>query len=249
MAPEVDLVYGVGGSRRIAFAPLTGWDERAAAGADELLARLAREGPGLVHGAALAELTIGDRDRALAGLYDTLYGSEIVADAVCKACSARYEMRFDLGALVASRRPERPAEGEPPAIAVDGSLVRLPRRSDISGSPENFLARLTRSGPVPQVETVAPMLEAADPALELDLAGTCPECEVRQTVPFAIAAFLEGALRRDLAFLAREIHLIASAYQWSLDEILSLTRAERHAFARLLIAEREAASLPKRRAS
>lgn len=249
MVAEVELFYGTAGARRIALAPLTGAAERGSAGPDELLACLARPGSDCVHGEALHELTAGDRDRALAGLYDAMYGSAIVADAACQACNARYEMRFNLRSLRDSRRPEAAALGDPPAVRVGDSLLRLPRQVDLAGTPADLLARLTLAGPVPDVETAARALEAADPALELDLAGQCPACGTRQTVPFSMCGFLGTALRRDRTFLAREVHLIASRYHWGLGDILALTRDERHELVRLLIAEREAASQPMRHAA
>ncbi|MGH6612677.1 hypothetical protein [Sphingomonas sp.] len=248
MAVSVDLAFGARGAHRIMFAALTGADERAGADAGAMLARLALEEDGAVSGDALRELPVGDRDRALAALYGALYGDDIIADAVCIACAARYEIRFDLAELAASRRPDGSASGEPPAIALGRSKVRLPRWSDITGSPATLLARLTLSGPVPAAEPAARAIEAADPSLELDLAATCPECRAAQMVPFSMTAFIEAALRRDRAFLVREVHLLASTYRWSHAEILSLTRAERQSYARLLIGERETAQ-PLRRVS
>lgn len=252
MSPSVELVYGVAGARRVIFAPLTGADERATPDADTLLGRLAIAGKvagETVHGSALAELTAGDRDRSVAALYLALYGSEVQADTTCRGCAARYEMRFDLVTLVNSRRPAKPTQGDPPTIMIEKSRLRLPRRCDLAGDPQSLVAALTLSGPPPDTEQAAAALEAADPGLDVDLSGTCPECGTDQAVPFSIAAFLEAALTRDRGFLAREIHLIASTYHWALGDILSLTRSERHAFARLLIAEREAASLLMRRVS
>lgn len=249
MSSPFTLSYGAQGLREVVFAPLTGEDERADPGADALLVRLARPVPGCVYGDALVELSTGDRDRALAGLYDALYGSAIAADATCCDCRARFEMHFDLGELAERRRPELPCQGDPPVVALGDSLLRLPRRIDLAGSPEALLAQLTISGPVPQPEVAAQALEAADPGLDLDLSTTCPECGKEQLVPFSIAAFLEATLTRDRAFLVREVHLIALSYHWRLEEILSLSREERHAFVRLLIAEREAASMSLRRVS
>ena len=248
MAQSVDLAFGVRGARRIVFAALSGADERAGADAGAILDRMALDEDGAVSGHALEELSVGDRDRALAALYGAIYGNGIVADAVCSACTARYEIRFDLAQLAASRCPDGSAGGDPPTIVLGNSKVRLPRWKDIAGSPDSLLARLTLSGAVPPAEPAARAIEAADPSLELDLAGACPECGSAQAVPFSMTAFLESALRRDRAFLMREVHLLASAYHWSHAEILSLTRTERQGFARLLIGEREAA-VPLRRAS
>jgi len=246
MGSPVELIFGVDGARAMAFAPLTGRDEAATLGAVALLRQLALPDGGLVYGDAVDALTLGDRDRALATLYTQLYGNDVLADAVCSACKATYEIRFDLAALLASRQPDGSHGGDPPAISVDGSRLRLPTFADLNGTPTTFLKRLTLDGPVPPEDSAAAAIEAADPALELDLTGTCPECDATQATPFSISRFLEAALKRDRGFLAREVHLIAGAYHWSLAEILSLTRQDRQGFARLLIAEREAALLLRR---
>lgn len=249
MAAALPLAFGTGGAQAMVLGPFTGRDERDASLPEALLARLARDGAGLVSGPAVGQLTLGDRDRALAGLYIALYGRDLRADARCSECGARFELRFDLAALRDSRGPDGSAEGDPPAITVGKSRLRLPTIADLDSPAESFLQRLTLSGPVPEEPAAAAALEAADPALELDLAGTCPDCDAKQAVPFSMRRFLAAALSRDRAFLMREVHLIASAYRWSLGEILELTRADRQAFARLLIAEREAAQTPLRRVS
>lgn len=245
----VPLEFGVGGARALVLAPLTGADERAAPGAVGLLRRLAMPGEGLVHGDAVDGLTVGDRDRALAVLYAWLYGDAVMADARCTGCGATYEIRFDLSELAQGRRPDGSATGDPPGVTVGDARLRLPVVSDLRATPESLLERLTLEGTAPDTETAAPTLEAADPALELDLTGVCPECEVAQATPFSMSRFLEAALSRDRAFMVREVHLIASAYHWSLGEILDLARHDRQSYARLLIAEREAAASPVRRVS
>jgi len=249
MSIVVPLHFGVDGAKHIRFAPLTGRDEADAPGAIALLGRLSLAGNGYVAGDAVARLTLGDRDRALAGLYANLYGWGIQADARCGACEATYEIGFDLSALRDSRQPDGTATGTPLSVPVGDARLRLPTQADMAGGPDGFVARLLIDGPEPTVEDAATALEAADPALTLDLSGTCPECNATQAVPFAIDAFLQATLARDRAFLMREVHLIASAYRWSLPDILGLSRADRQGFARLLIAEREAAATPVRRAS
>ena len=245
----VELCFGVGPARRLALAPLTGADEVAAAGPDDLLHRLARPGGGLIHGDMLLRMSVGDRDRALAALYRDLYGDRIQADAKCVGCGATYEIRFTLSALVAGRQPDGSAAGDPPVLTVGDSQLRLPQMRDLAEGPEGFLDRLLVVGPVPDAEAAETAIEAADPALELDLAGTCPECGSPQATPFSMAGFLTASLARDRAFLNREVHLIASTYHWSLTEIHSLSRADRQGFARLLIAEREAGAAQMRRVS
>lgn len=78
-------------------------------------------------------------------------------------------------------------------------------------------------------------LERADPALVLDLRGTCPECEHSNRVPFSVAVFLGAAIAQETRFLTREIHLLASTYTWSLESILALTREERRALTETIL--------------
>lgn len=227
-----------GGARSARFGPLTGAAERVAGGnAHRLLGLLARPGEGLVSGAAFDTMPLGDRDRALAALYGALYGADVVADARCTDCAARFELRFDLAALAASRVPDGSASGDPAAVSVNGARLRLPAAADLSGAPGDLVARLLMEGDPPPIEIAEAAIEAADPALELDLSGTCPECGTAQKTPFSMVGFLSAALARDLQFLLREVHLVARAYHWSLESILGLARAERQEFARLVLVD------------
>jgi hypothetical protein len=246
------LDFPVDGADRLALVPLTGAAEAAAEGdVWALLAALALPGTGRVGPEALGRLSRGDADRALAALYAALYGSRVVADARCTDCAARFELRFSLPDLAAGRRPDGSASGNPPAVAVANARLRLPLWQDTADSPDALIAALTLAGVPPPRAVAEAALEAADPALELDLAGECPDCGARQAVPFSMAGFLGAALRRDHGFLLREVHMIARAYGWSLAEILSLTRSARQGFVRLILADLGAAAAadPLRRAA
>ncbi len=76
------------------------------------------------------------------------------------------------------------------------------------------------------------------PILDLDLEATCPECGARQAIHFDICAHLLGALASERLWLAHEVHTIASAYGWSLAEILGLPREDRRVYVRLIEAHR-----------
>ena len=245
------LQFPVDGAGHLALAPLTGASEAAAEGdAWALLAALAQEGPDRAGPSALGRLSRGDGDRALAALHGHLYGPRIVADARCSHCDGQFELRFALPDLVAGRWPDGSATGTPPAVTVAGARLRLPVCADRATDPASLLAALVLEGALPPLAQAEAALEAADPALELDLAGDCPGCGTHQAVPFSMAGFLGAALQRDHAFLLREVHLIARAYGWALDEILSLTRSARQGFVRLILADLGAvqASGPLRRA-
>lgn len=242
---EVGLQFEVVGTRTLVLRELTGADERASGGDVHLLLAALAAPAGGGSGPDVGRLSVGDRDRVLAALYAELYGDAVVADALCVGCDKKFELRFRLSAMVAARSPDGSATGTPPAVEVGGARYRLPVVADLQGGAGDLLARLHLDGPEapPEaVEAVEAALEAADPALALDLSGTCPECGTTQETPFSIAGFLAAALRRDAAFLRREIHVLARGYGWGLGEILSLTRQERQDFVRLILGERQASA-------
>lgn len=239
---EVGLQFEVVGTRTLVLRELTGADERASGGDVHLLLAALAAPAGGEAGPDIGGLSVGDRDRALAALYLELYGDAVVADALCVGCDKKFELRFRLSAMVAARSPDGSATGTPPAVEVGGARYRLPVVADLQGGTGDLLARLHLDGPEAPPEAVEAALEAADPALVLDLSGTCPECGTTQETPFSIAAFLAAALRRDAAFLRREIHVLARGYRWGPGEILSLTRQERQDFVRLILGERQASA-------
>ena len=161
-------------------------------------------------------LTIAEYDRLLVAVFEALYGDRVEARTQCAACSEPLDISLSLAALAAA----------PPDVAIelagpdergtfllpDGRRIRAPTVGDVE--------RAVRSG---------------------DVAATCPQCAAAQPVRFDLANFLGASLARERPFLLREMHLLARAYGWSLAEILSLTRDDRRALARLCEAERAAA--------
>lgn len=235
MATSFPLAFGVDGTNVLTLAAPTGADERAAAG--EALVLLDRLVGTQV---PVKDLTVGDRDRALAVLYRELYGDRVRADAHCANCEARFEMRFRLSALAASRQPDGSAIGAPPAIRVNDSILRLPRVEDLHArDASDLLQRLLVEGDAPAPEAATQALAEADPALELELGGHCPDCGETQEVAFSMTRFFNAALAQDHDVLMREVHLLARHYHWGFGEILSLTRVERRSLYAFIVAEIE----------
>ena len=248
------LTFGIDGQKGVALSPLTGAAERAAAGDAQALLRALLSvpaGPAETDPhppvAPADRLTVGDRDRLLAQIYGDLYGWDILADARCGGCQARFELRFSLRDLIRARAPDGSAPDG--VVSIGDARLRLPLVTDRAPSARALVDRLTVDGTPPPLEQAEAALEAADPALELDLNGTCPECDTPQAVPFSMTGFLGAALARDHRFLLREVHLLARSYGWSLDSILSLTRTERQEFVRLILAEQGAGEPGIRRVS
>lgn len=221
----------------LSLRPLTGADERAVSGhgAGAALALLER----LAVGLDVTRISVSQSDRALAALYQMLYGPHAECRVGCGACAATYEFTLDLPQIIARQDADRP--GPPDADGAwtlpGGARVRAPTQADLTVDPVSLAARLTLGGTVAAAE-VETFLETAAPVLALDLAANCPECGTATTVRFDLAVYLARRLVSERPFLLRETHLIAARYGWSLAEIMDLSREDRRAFAGLIEAER-----------
>lgn len=230
---------------------ITGHDEWAVRGAStrtavELLERLV-DWPSGDPGDA-AELTAPDRDTLLAAIYARAYGDRVDTTAHCTACASPYDISFALADLrdILTRIPAaEKIQALPDGTfrSESGIRFRLATARDeieVSLLPEAEAARALAARCVlePQPgadisnddQTLAELesaLEDVAPVLDVDINTTCPECHRPQTIRFDVQFYLLQALEQDRARLARDIHYIASAYGWSLEEVLALERTER----------------------
>jgi hypothetical protein len=72
------------------------------------------------------------------------------------------------------------------------------------------------------------------PIIDLDMHACCPECGVDQTVHFDLQHFFLERLLQDRHWLLHEIHTLANAYRWRLDDILKLSRKDRKELTNLI---------------
>lgn len=234
---------------------LCGEDETAFAGgrpATDLLDRLLVESPGSTVRPGVAwTLAVCDRDRLLAAVYRRHFGDHVSGSARCARCGEDFEIGFELSALQTSLTDAAEGVTGPDAERLyqlaDGRRFRLPTAADeraVRGLDphEAEVALLQRcvvegsGGDDPQ--TVQAAMEAVGPTLDLELEGRCPACDTAREVRFDIQAHLLSALAFERRWLTREVHCIASAYGWSLREIMSLPRSDRRAYVRLIAAGR-----------
>jgi hypothetical protein len=80
-------------------------------------------------------------------------------------------------------------------------------------------------------------MQTLSPVVNLELDAKCPECGDEQTIQFDLQRFVLTALVNDRRRLLHEIHMLASAYSWSLSEILNLPRSQRRGFVSLVDAD------------
>jgi hypothetical protein len=240
---------------RVWLRELTGRDEQSVgdtstATAIRLLDRLVESPPD--RSWRVAELTASDRDRLLAALYRHTYGTRVASTSRCTQCSSLFDVAFALDDLLVAfdRMPAtQVAELLPDGTfcTANGARFRLPTGADevaVAALPpeeaeQALLARCLLEVPA-EVDVRASVEEAMAeiaPLLDLDLDTACPECGVRQAVHFDVQFYLLRALEQERAQVTREIHRIATAYGWGLNEILSLRRSERRMCVELIEAE------------
>ena len=249
---RVDLSF-VPDGRWACVRELCGIDEERVDGTDTLQALrlldgllVAKPGAAVAPGQA-ATLTVPERDLVMAGVYRGAFGDRVNGTATCRRCDERFDVDFDLGAMIESvsieRRaaPPRPEDG---VFAVSpGCRFRLPTGADecaVMGLPparaeQELLRRCLVAGDCEQHRAaVLDAMERVGRGLDPALTATCPECATAQEIPFDIQSHLLGALRGRRDALAAQVHALALSYRWGLREILSLSTRRREQLVGLL---------------
>ena len=216
-----------------------------------LLHRAARPGTG---GERLFSLPVGEREADLFALRRALFGERMQVRLECGACGE--DMEFDLDAGEFARSSAAPAE---PSVRVveDGWEIefRVPGVADLTEAaqqPEPRRALLARCvvSAVRDGETVSPdalsdtlpeavqrrlaeAAQAADPAADVTLNVSCPECGADTRAELDIASYLWTELDAWARDVLLDVHLLATAYGWSEPEILALSPLRRRYYLEL----------------
>lgn len=203
--------------------------------------------------AALAQLSIGQRDAYLLTLREWTFGPQLRGLATCPACGERLELTFTVAEIRVA--PPQPTEG-PLTLNVAGYEVqfRLPNSADLltlEAPPgptatnrllERCLLDVQHGGEVASAatlpaevsEAVVAAMAQADPQADVRLALTCPACGHAWQALFDIAAFFWQEINTWAQRLLREVHRLASAYGWREADILALSPHRRQAYLELL---------------
>jgi hypothetical protein len=176
-------------------------------------------------------LSLGAGDRRLLALHRALTGGDVELTVACGRCGEVNELTVASGAL-----PELEPRVAPCGA---GGGVREPTYADLAGlpeSPEDAVDELLRRCTVgtPSRAPRAADLEAVDDSLAGPLVSACAECGSRIEAPLDLERVVLELLQRRLGRIDHEVHLLASAYHWSLDAIQRLPDDRRARYARLV---------------
>jgi len=253
---RVELSPGARGLRWAVIRPITGHDEVAldaeqpGAGSG-LVERLLCAVPGAAVGpGSSGSLTVADRDKLLAAVYRSCFGDRIDAVAVCTACGQSFALEFGLDDLCRLVEGDAGADVPRPDAeglyrAEDGTRFRLVQVADLTAvrdlAPDDAVATLLDRCVAQETGDFDPRgvqeaMERLAPTLDLD--ARCAYCETAQSVAFSLEAYCVQALVQERRFLVSEVHRLAVAYGWGLDEILSLSRDDRRTLVRHVDGER-----------
>jgi hypothetical protein len=196
----------------------------------------------------LATLPVGERDRRLLDLRAAVFGRELDGLDICPEC----EEPVSFSVLVEELRWEAaPAAAGGLALEADGFELRfrLPTSADLAAvsrdeDPTVARARLlklcvlgaTRGGadvsveslPAAVTEALASSMAESDPQGDVELALECPACGHGWRAWFDVASFLWDEVDAWSRRTLDDVHVLASAYGWSEDEILALGPRRQH---------------------
>jgi hypothetical protein len=190
------------------------------------------------------EIVTADRDRLIAHLYMSLYGSKVESTVTCRDCRQKFDLNFSLADLLAHCIPSSAIKGDDGYYeASPGISFRFPNGEDelaIQGLDTNsaidlLVERCCAKGVTGanSQEIQARMADMA-PLLNQELTAVCPECNCVQQVQFDMQTFFLARIYQERTTLLHEIHCIASTYHWSREEILAIPRNQRKQFAALI---------------
>ncbi|WP_157128857.1 hypothetical protein [Nocardia amamiensis] len=188
------------------------------------------------------------RDRVFAALFERELGGRVASQARCSACNEDYAFGFDLAAVVRQQDSAAAATGlvaddDGRVVVEHGTRLRPPTVGDVVAHRDpDSLARALADPTLPR-ERVEEILDEVAPLLSFDLETRCAHCEQPQVLRFDVVRYTLESLAAERPLLIREIHLIASRYGWGHDTVMGLTRADRRAYAALILSERNATGL------
>jgi hypothetical protein len=172
----------------------------------------------------------------------------------CPECGERLELSFTASELRAEGRAETR-----PLIALNSGdfevefrlpnsldLAALSEQQDVSGGNRFLLERCLLSArekqeernleqlPAEVLESVVEEMARLDPQADVRLSLSCPQCQHRWQTIFDIVSFFWSEINTWAARLLQEVHVLASAYGWREEEILSLSPWRRQAYLELI---------------
>jgi hypothetical protein len=211
------------------------------------LLRIAYDGPD-----DLAELSLGERDRLLAGLCERLFGETLRTLADCPACGIALELTLPVSALLAV--PSGPSafqvqvgdyRAECRTLRPD-DLIDAATTGSLEAARALLVGRTVQSAergsdqvtadelPQQVVAAVGAALAEADQLADVQLPVSCETCGASWSGSFDIANYLWQEFDAWARRLLSEVHALALAYGWAEPDIVALSAHRRQHYLQLV---------------
>jgi hypothetical protein len=207
-----------------------------------------------------ADLPLGERNRALARLYREHFGRALKGFTQCTECGEKLEFDFDLQQVV-----DAPALKASEPVVVGRWKFRLPTSRALAmalnggeetAAGERLLAHcleepagtsegLSEAGQdwseadprwsEEEMAAIEEKLSEADALAEILIGFKCPECGAGFEDVLDLGSFLWSEVEDAARQLFDDIHLLASVYGWTEDEVLQLSAMRRDAYVRRVL--------------
>jgi hypothetical protein len=199
--------------------------------------------------------TIGRRDQLLLALRKQIFGPRLDCTTDCPRCHQVLEFALHVDDLESDAwRPGL----QTMSLTTEHHVVafRLPDSGDLlaiersCASPQEAATALLdrcvlqaseegRSIPSEQLppevaEAIDAAMRDADPQASVEVSLSCPECAWEWMEVFDIGGYLWEELDAWAHRVARDVHVLASAYSWSEDDILGMTAERRGTYLDLI---------------
>jgi hypothetical protein len=205
---------------------------------------------------SLVNLSVGQRDRYLLQLRESLFGQYLQNTAVCPQCDQRMEWESRIADFVDQTAENSTTENKF-ELNADGFKLqfRLPNSLDIAAviNIENnekaqlhllsrCLLKVEHEGescdnsqlPDSIIQQVIDEIEMLDPHADIHINLNCAECSHSWDVLFDIDSFLWIEINDWAEKMLQTIHKIAAAYGWSEKDILRLSPVRRQLYIGML---------------
>ena len=213
---------------------------------------------------ALSQLTIGQRDASLLWLRRSTFGSQLECTANCPECSERCEFNVDVEDLeIEPPPPSLLLEQDDQAknkffwLELDDYRIRfrLPTSTDLATITERDSSEVARQKlldlcidsvvqdgrpldhqqlPTQVTDLIVKRMAELDAEALLPFSVSCPSCDHDWHLTFDIVSFFWNEINAWARRTLREVHMLASCYNWSESDILALSPQRRHLYLQMV---------------
>jgi len=214
----------------------------AAADRPPLQRTLALAAAGGAQQSAVADLSIGARDRRLLAMRQECFGSTFACVLDCPGCGAELEMELSAAdVMVPAADRDRATvhlgdtEIEFRAITSRDLLAVSPsspaaRRDLIARCITTSVPSETQTLSEPVLDEISAAMSALDPQADVYIEIDCAVCDHRWDAPFDIAGYLWSELNAEAFRILHDVHELAAIYGWSETDVLAISPARRRRY-------------------